>query len=68
MAKKRSHKLFNFGVVVLVAVVGFAIFDNVKHNFYVFDPETLAKLAREVIRKNYTMQELVPQLVKSLEK
>jgi len=37
-------------------------------SFYIFDPDTLAKIVREELKKNKTTEELITNLVKTLDK
>jgi len=53
---------------LIFCLVAYTIFDSIKHHFYAFDPETLQKIAKSVIKKNLTTEVMVETLVKELDK
>jgi len=60
----RLTQVFFFSFFLLLT---FYAFDQYKHNFYVFDPEVLQSIAKTVIARNLTTQQMIKQLTKELE-
>jgi len=67
-APKSWNKLVVGGAVLVGLLVAFNVLDSIKHHFYAFDQDTLAKIARDVLKKNHTTQGLFSELVSALDK
>jgi len=61
------HRLTVVFLVLSIAVF-IGVIDRLKERFYVFDPNTLHRIANEVIRRNLSTERTVKQLAIELEK
>ena len=56
-----------FSVLLVLLLIGFAVLDGMKEQFYKFDPNVLHSVAKESLAKNLTGNALFKEIARRLE-